>query len=100
MATDIRCLHTKYIHMNVYSIMDSYNMKTKITNAYSYFFNELQINPTTGEFLNTDTNTKFATYPFLGSNYEKSKLKIVVVGLDIGKDETNGCIQSFEHRFG
>lgn len=43
------------------------------------------------------TNKKFETYPFIGSSYGKLK-RILVVGLDIGKEECIGKIQTFENR--
>lgn len=40
---------------------------------------------------------KFATYPAVGDNYGKDK-KILIVGLDIGSDETHGKYQTIEER--
>ena len=60
-------------------------MKLKINERYLSFFNELNINPKTG--LLEKEKIKFETYPYIGSKYEESEIKIVFVGLDIGKEE-------------
>lgn len=44
-----------------------------------------------------ETNKKFETFPFIGSNYGKLK-RILVVGLDVGKEEVKDRIQTFEDR--
>lgn len=41
---------------------------------------------------------KFAAYPYIGSEYGSGRPKLLVVGLDIGSDETPGQLQGFERR--
>lgn len=49
-----------------------------------------------GHFTNAHS-FRFPTYSYIGSKYGEAS-RIVVVGLDIGKDETPNKIQSFEER--
>jgi hypothetical protein len=73
-------------------------LKEKIEQLYDKFFDEMNIDKTTG--LLAGKNKRFATMPYIGSNYEQAKLKILFVGTDIGEDESSksGIIQSFEER--
>ena len=71
-------------------------LKQKISDLYDMiFFNDGFANKVTGVVNNT--NKKVATYPYIGDKYGKSK-KILVVGLDLGQDETPGSIQSLVDR--
>ena len=67
--------------------------------SYRRFFRDMGINPETGTTLQ-QANRKFATYPYIGSRYgtDPDVKKLLVVGLDIGSDETPGQIQHFEER--
>jgi hypothetical protein len=59
-------------------------LEDKIKELYSPFFKKLNIDKNTG-ILNKDKYKKrFATYPYIGSNY--GKYKILFIGLDIGSD--------------
>jgi hypothetical protein len=71
-------------------------MKAEISAAYTKFFKDLDINQQTG--LINGSHLKFATYPYIGTNYELSIRKILFVGLDIGRDETLGYVQGFDER--
>ncbi len=73
-------------------------MEKEIKELYEKFFIELKINPTTGIVDNTNGQLKFSTFPYIGKNYSIAKRKILFVGLDIGKDETKGKIQSLDER--
>ncbi len=72
-------------------------MEEKIKILYSNFFNDLNIDSSSG-IVNGVENSRFATFPYIGENYNVSKKKILFVGMDIGKDETNGYIQSLDER--
>ncbi len=72
-------------------------LEKKIEKLYAEFFEKLGINKSTGELMTDVKHLRFATYPFIGSNYATASKKILFVGLDIGQDET-GTIQSFEER--
>lgn len=72
-------------------------IKKSISNIYEeILFKDNFVDRNTG-IVETDKTRKLATYPFLGSKYGKTK-KIMFIGLDMGKDETPGSIQSFEDR--
>lgn len=64
--------------------------------AHSKFFQTMGVNPNTG-CLSQYPEKKFATYPYIGSNYGKAE-KILFVGTDIGDDPKLGRIQSFSER--
>jgi len=70
-------------------------MKFKIIREYNDFFKRLGIDKK--GILMKDSNLKFATYPYIGSNYGKAK-KIFFIGLDIGSDEKLEGFQTFEER--
>lgn len=64
---------------------------------YQNFFKEFDIDPLTG-ILNNHPDEKFVTMPYIGSEYYTAKIKILFVGLDVGKDETPGRFQNLEQR--
>ena len=72
------------------------DLKADLTSKYREFFDRYGIDEQTGQ-LGYDPTRKFATYPYIGSRYGEAA-KILIVGLDIGKDETCGRFQSFEDR--
>lgn len=78
--------------------MESTQIQEKIKKLYQDFFNTLSIINKTGELVINNHFYKFATYPFIGSNYVNAKKRILFVGLDIGADETPGYVQSFKER--
>ena len=66
--------------------------------AYRRFFRDMEIDPETGT-TPRQAARKFATYPYIGSKYgSPGPRKLLVVGLDIGSDETPGRLQHFEER--
>lgn len=67
-----------------------------IERLYTSFFKEHNINAKTGQ-VNDYPELRFATYPYIGSRYAEAPFKLLVVGMDIGKDETFE-LQSFETR--
>ncbi len=76
--------------------MNSNKYKIKLTRVYNNFFKKIGINKKTGQ-INSKKNKKFPAYPFIGSKYGKTK-KILVIGLDIGKDPKEGGVLSLEER--
>ena len=72
------------------------DLKAELTNKYRELFERYGIDEQTGR-LGYDPTRKFATYPYIGSRYGEAA-RILIVGLDIGKDETPGRFQSFEER--
>ena len=58
----------------------------QIEMAYKQFFSDFGIDPATG-ILSTHPNKRFATLPYIGSQYFSAAKKILFVGLDIGIDE-------------
>lgn len=75
-------------------------IEKKIKDLYRDFFITNDINPKTGEVKEYGFKTwKFASYPFIGSNYgDKGCKKILFVGLDLGKDESRGRILGFKEK--
>ena len=73
-------------------------MKLELDKLYRAFFLELNIDSETGEFNDKNLQLKFASYPYIGNQYHSTTKKILFVGLDIGKDETPGYIQTFDER--
>lgn len=71
-------------------------MQSTVKQAYKKFFREMGIDPDTGR-LDGSPGRKFATFPYVGSEYGSAK-KLLFVGLDIGKDPQPGRIQSFSER--
>ena len=72
------------------------DLKAQLKKKYRELFAKYGIDEQTGR-LGYDPTRKFATYPYIGSRYGETE-KILIVGLDIGKDETCGRFQSFEDR--
>ena len=71
-------------------------LKAQLKKKYRELFTKYEIDEQTGQ-LGYDPTRKFATYPYIGSRYGEAA-RILIVGLDIGEDETPGCYQSFEER--
>ena len=69
----------------------------KLANVYESFFNDFDINKTTG-ILQHYPEIKFMTMPYIGSKYDEAKYKILFVGMDVGKDESSGKFHSLEDR--
>lgn len=67
--------------------------------AYRRFFLDMGIDPETGT-TPREADRKFAAYPYIGSRYgtDPDLRRLLVVGLDIGSDETPGRLQHFEER--
>ena len=78
------------------------DLKAELTKKYRELFERYGIDEQTGQ-LEYCPCRKFATYPYIGSQYGEAA-KILIVGLDIGEDETPerpgqpGWFQSFEER--
>ncbi|WP_420461925.1 hypothetical protein [Candidatus Palauibacter sp.] len=66
---------------------------------YRRFFCDSGIDPETGT-TPLQTDWKFAAYPYIGSKYgaDPDVKRLLVVGRDIGSDETPGRLQHFEER--
>lgn len=66
---------------------------------YQRFFCDMGIDPETGT-TPLQTDRKFAAYPYIGSKYgaDPDVKRLLVVGRDIGSDETPGRLQHFEER--
>ena len=65
---------------------------------YRCFLRDLEIDLETGT-TPRQAARKFATYPYIGSRYgSPGPRKLLIVGLDIGSDETPGRLQHFEER--
>ena len=66
---------------------------------YRRFFRDMEISPETGESP-VAVDRKFAAYPYIGSKYgaDPDVKRLLVVGRDIGSDETPGRLQHFEER--
>ncbi len=80
-------------------------MEKQIKMLYEKFWNENEINPETGIWKKAPNGKelRFASMPFIGSHYHTSKIKVLFVGADIGRDEAKldlGCdtIIDFEQR--
>ena len=73
--------------------------RDRLEARYRRFFREMGIDPETGE-LPVAVDRKFAAYPYIGSKYgaDPNVKRLLVVGLDIGSDETPGRLQHFEER--
>ena len=67
-------------------------MQEKINDIYRGYWFDGTINEENG-LVRGDEDYRFATFPFIGSNYGKQK-KILFVGLDVGADPTG--IRTFE----
>ena len=73
--------------------------KELIEIEYKEFFKEFKIDETTG-ILGDHQSLRFATYPYIGSEFFNATRKILFIGMDIGTDERSGenRYQSFEER--
>ena len=69
-------------------------LKEKLDLAYGCFFKQIGVNKDTGYFT---PSIKFAAYPYLGSKYGTTT-KILIVGLDIGTDESTNKIMDYNKR--
>ena len=72
------------------------SVQSELKNKYRELFKRYKIDPKTG-CLKCYLDLKFPTYPYIGSRYGETK-KILIVGLDIGSDETPRRIQCFDER--
>lgn len=80
-------------------------LKYRIQELYNEFFQKNETDPITGIW-NGDADgrkLRFATMPHIGENYGKAPIKILFVGLDVGRDEHKveskiDIISSFEYR--
>ena len=72
------------------------SVQSELKNKYRELFERYKIDPKTG-CLKCYPDLKFPTYPYIGSRYGRTK-KILIVGLDIGSDETPGRFQCFDER--
>lgn len=72
------------------------NIQSELKNKYRELFEKYEIDPTTGS-LKCYPDLKFPTSPYIGSRYGEAK-KTLIVGLDIGSDETPGKFQCFDER--
>lgn len=73
--------------------------RRQVEALYRRFFCNMGIDPETGT-IPRQTDWKFATYPYIGSKYnaDPDVKRLLVVGRDIGSDETPGRLQHFEER--
>ena len=72
--------------------------RERLEASYRRFFRDMEIDPATGT-TPREAARKFATYPYIGSRYgSPGPRKLLIVGLDIGSDETPGRLQHFEER--
>ncbi|WP_312207352.1 hypothetical protein [Epilithonimonas hominis] len=73
------------------------DFKHKIANLYSSLLFETGFVDAKTGTVSTDNTRKFATFPYIGSKYGIGP-RILIIGYDIGCDETPGRIQTFEER--
>ena len=73
--------------------------RRQVDALYQRFFCDMEIDPETGT-TPLQTDRKFAAYPYIGSKYgaDADVKRLLVVGRDIGSDETPGRLQRFEER--
>ena len=73
--------------------------RRRVEALYLRFFRDMGIDPETGT-TPLQTDWKFAAYPYIGSKYGADPYvkRLLVVGRDIGSDETPGRLQHFEER--
>ena len=71
--------------------------RRQVETPYRRFFRDMEIDPETGT-TPRQADRKFAAYPYIGSRYgaDPDVRRLLVVGLDIGSDETRGRLQRFE----
>ena len=72
----------------------------ELEQAYRYFFDQMRIDPETGDLPPYHSETqKFACYPYVGSLYGLGRTSVLVVGLEVAHDNPFGeGIQSFASR--
>ena len=75
--------------------------RKRVEALYRRFFRDMGIDPKTGT-TPRQADRKFAAYPYIGSRYgtDPDVKSLLVVGRDIGSDETPGRLQHFEERRG
>jgi len=73
-------------------------LEKKLEQLFDTFFEKMHIDKVTG--LVDGKNVRFATMPYVGSNYSEAKKKILFVGLDMGQDEyyLTNRYQTFDER--
>lgn len=73
--------------------------RKRVEAPYRRFLRDMEIDPATGT-TPLQAVRKFAAYPYIGSRYgaDPDVKRLLVVGLDIGSDETPGRLQHFEER--
>lgn len=72
-------------------------LEEQLDRIYDRFFEDLNIDKTTGRFHDSKINKRFATKIAIGSHYPNSKKKILFVSFDMGKDEL--LVECQEDRF-
>ena len=84
----------EYTNASICDAMDK-RLKRGLQDAHKDFFERLNVDAKTGwvcgQYL------KFASYPYVGSRYGDMK-RLMVVGMDIGRDATPSAICTFETR--
>lgn len=81
-------------------------LQEEVLSAYNRILsdNGINIDQQTGIWKNApgDKELRFATMPYIGSNYQHAKIKILFVGMDIGRDEggldCGNTIVNFDYR--
>ena len=78
--------------------METETIKSKISELYGKFFEDMSIDPETGIVAGTDK--RFTGFPYLGAKYAEAPVRILFVALDTGKDECyeDNTFHSFENR--
>ena len=78
--------------------MDTATIKSKISDLYGQFFEDMKIDPETGIVAGTDK--RFSGFPYLGAKYAGAPVRILFVALDTGNDEKydSNTFHSFESR--
>lgn len=76
-----------------------HELRARLKERYLRFFREIGVDHEIGVcHAWHPARRKFATYPYVGSEYGNGDAALLVVGWDIGSDETPGRIQDFESR--
>ncbi len=70
-------------------------LRANLLGAHQNFFERIEVDPETGVV--TGPYLKFPAYPYIGSRYGEMP-KVMIVGMDIGRDPAPGAVQSFEGR--
>ena len=82
---------------NVVATFQPSNIVERVERVYQRFFADMNIDGGTG--LLPCESKEFATFPYIGSRYgHTSARRLLVVGLDIGQDETPGRTQTLKER--